>query len=232
MPQHTGHTLLCTHYESLQLPFPTTSVLGPGTREWAMGCTRCSLRLAMRGECSLDSGADTQDKKEKKKKETKREKITGRRFTSCTLRALCTEYERRRLELLTFLPALPLSYLSFNAAVALLKVGGLMVYSTCSLNPVENEAVVAEVRAGTWVEGEEIPLERAPGDPLGASRSLCALVRLWCAAAAPGPDPGLPAVCPWWWWCTCGVPPSAVFRFCAGAGAAWSSWTAAACCLS
>ena len=30
-------------------------------------------------------------------------------------------------------------------AAKLLSVGGLMVYSTCSFNPVENEAVVAQV---------------------------------------------------------------------------------------
>ncbi|XP_074588681.1 uncharacterized protein LOC141844544 [Curcuma longa] len=54
--------------------------------------------------------------------------------------------------------------------VALLKVGGRMVYSTCSMNPVENEAVVAEVlrRSGDSIKlldvsGELSELVRRPG---------------------------------------------------------------------
>jgi len=31
------------------------------------------------------------------------------------------------------------------SGLSLLKVGGRMVYSTCSMNPIEDEAVVAEV---------------------------------------------------------------------------------------
>ncbi|XP_014494471.1 tRNA (cytosine(34)-C(5))-methyltransferase [Vigna radiata var. radiata] len=54
--------------------------------------------------------------------------------------------------------------------LSLLKVGGRMIYSTCSMNPIENEAVVAEVlrRCGGSIElvdvSSELPqLTRRPG---------------------------------------------------------------------
>ncbi|CAL9127234.1 unnamed protein product [Musa textilis] len=54
--------------------------------------------------------------------------------------------------------------------IALLKVGGKMVYSTCSMNPVENEAVVAEVLRRSRgsvkllnVSNERAELVRRPG---------------------------------------------------------------------
>jgi len=55
-------------------------------------------------------------------------------------------------------------------SISLLKIGGRMVYSTCPMNPIENEAVIAEVlrRCGGSVKlldvSSELPqLIRRPG---------------------------------------------------------------------
>ncbi|CAN0237249.1 unnamed protein product, partial [Hapterophycus canaliculatus] len=51
----------------------------------------------------------------------------------------------------------PLQLLITLRGAAMLKIGGKMVYSTCSLNPIEDEAVVAEVlrRCGGNLELED-----------------------------------------------------------------------------
>ena len=51
--------------------------------------------------------------------------------------------------------------------VELLKVGGLMCYSTCSLNPIEDEAVVAELlRRAEAIRPGAVQLEKWPASLL------------------------------------------------------------------
>lgn len=68
----------------------------------------------------------------------------------------------------------------FGPAVAALRVGGVLVYSTCTVDPLENEEVVAWALASFPLSLEAPPLQRGRGEGASGGRPLTEAT--WAAA--------------------------------------------------